>query len=170
MKWTAYLVPALIGILIVWALIKKVRIYDAFTDGIKRSLKLVADVFPYVAAILIMNSLLEKSGINKAIIDLLTPFFAFFAIPEEIVPLVVLKPFSGSGSLALLDGIYKTYGADGFIGRAASVAFGSGETVFYIAAVYYSRSKNKRAALPIIISLISIFIGTAVGCLAVKII
>ena len=104
-----------------------------------------------------MVKLLEESGLSKRLIDLLTPILSFFGIPKEVAPLLVLKPFSGSGALAMLSDIYAKFGTDTFIGKCASVIFGSSETVFYIAGVYFAKTKNKNLTLPIIISLIATF-------------
>ena len=145
MNLTALIVPALFLVTFAFALIKKIKLYDCFTEGVKEAVPLVLSVFPYLAAMLILSELFSASGLAAAITKFLAPVFAFFKIPPEIAPLVLIKPFSGSGSTALLSEIFSAFGPDSYIGRCAAVAYGSGETVFYISAVYFAGSKKKLA-------------------------
>lgn len=157
---SAYLIPTLIVALIVYAIIKRIKVYDCFIDGAKKAVPLVIEIFPYLAAVFIMCEAFEKSGLNNALIDLLTPFYAFFGIPKEVVGLTLLKPFSGSGSLAVLTDVLKTHGADGYIGRLACVLFSSSETTFYVCSVYIVKAKTVNVAPAIAISLSANFIAT----------
>ena len=100
---------------------------------------------------------------------LLSPMWSFLGIPPELGPLILIKPFSGSGSLAVLSEVYATHGADSYVGRCASVIFGSSETVFYVSAVYFSACKNKRLLLPIIISLIAALMSAILACLVCRV-
>ena len=85
-------------------------------------------------------------------------------IPPEISRLVLIKPFSGSGSAAILSEIFSEYGADSYIARCASVVYASGETVFYMSAVYFAGLKKKTPAVPVLIALASNFIAIVFGC------
>ena len=87
-----------------------------------------------------------------------------------LIELVLLRPFTGSGSLALLSEIFNTYGTDSYIGRCASVIIGSSETVFYVSAVYFAKTSVKKLSYAIPVSLIATFIGAIVSCLLVRII
>ncbi len=169
MKWAALVVPLLFFTLFFYALFKKVRLYDCFTDGVKEAVPLVLSIFPYLAAILILSSLFEESGLAKMITDFLTPAFRLLGIPPEISPLVLIKPFSGSGSTALLSELLASYGADSYIGRCACVAYGSSETVFYISAVYFAGTKHKKLLLPTAIALFANFCGVIAGCLLCRV-
>lgn len=81
---------------------------------------------------------------------------------------MILRPLSGAGSLAVLDNIYTVYGADTYIGRCASVIYGSSETIFYISAIYTSRIELKRLRYAIPVALVSTFVGCVVGCLILR--
>lgn len=170
MSWVAYVVPALFLALFIFALCKRVKLYDCFTDGVKEALPLILSIFPYLAAMLMLSSLFEASGLAKIITDFLTPFFHSLGIPPEISPLVLIKPFSGSGSTAILSELLAAHGADSYIGRCACVAFGSSETVFYISAVYFAGSKKKKLFRPIAIALLANLIGVIAGCLLCRVI
>lgn len=170
MKISLYIIPVLIVILFVYARKRGVNHYDAFACGVKEALPLSLSLFPYLASIFIMTELFEASGLSDLLCRVLSPAFTLLGIPEELCRLVLIKPFSGSGSLAVLSDVYSSYGADSYIARCASVIFGSSETVFYISAVYFAGCKNKKLALPIIISLISTLASAVLACLLCRII
>ena len=164
MKYLALVIPLIFLALFIYALIKKVKLYDSFTEGVKEAIPLVISLFPYLAAILILSELFEKSGLSGYLTEVLSPVFRFVGIPPEISKLVLMKPFSGSGSTALLSEILAEYGADSYIARCACVCYGSSETVFYISAVYFAGVKQKKLLLPIVISLIANLAGAILGC------
>lgn len=168
MKYVALIIPALFFALFLYALFKKVRLYDCFTEGVKEAVPLLLSIFPYLAAMLMLSELFERSGLSAALTQALSPAFSALGIPPEISKLVLLKPFSGSGSTALLSELISAYGADSYIARCAAVAYGSSETVFYISAVYFAGSK-KNLAKPVVIALISNFISVILGCLLCKV-
>lgn len=170
MKLVSLIIPAIFIALFVYSSIKKVRVYDAFCLGVKKALKTVYTVSPYIATVIMMTELFSASGLSDKLSQNLSPVFKLIGIPEEITPLVLIKPFSGSGSLSVLSELLAEYGADSYIGRCASVVFGSSETVFYVSAVYYSEAKIKKTMKPIIISLTSSLIATVIACLLCRII
>ncbi|MDE7296378.1 MAG: spore maturation protein [Clostridia bacterium] len=163
MKYVALIIPVLFLALFAYALFKKVKLYDCFTAGIKEAAPLVLSLFPYLAAILILSELFEQSGLSGYLTAFLSPAFRVLGIPPEISKLVLLKPFSGSGSTALLSEILAEYGADSYIARCACVAYGSSETVFYILAVYFA-GIGKRRIRPVVISLFAGFASVILGC------
>ena len=169
MKYFALIIPLLFLGLFIFALIKKVKLYDTFTEGVKEAAPLVLSLFPYLAAVLMLSELFEQSGLSSWLTGVLAPVFRFLGFPPEIGKLVLMKPFSGSGSTALLSEILSTYGADSYIARCACVCYGSSETVFYISAVYFARVKEKRLLKPVLIALIANLIGMIVGCLLCRI-
>ena len=165
-----FYVPILFLIIFFYSICKKVKPYDAFTDGAKTAMPFAISVFPYLVSILVLTELFESSGLSKVVCDFISPFFNLLGIPNELSKLVLIKPFSGSGSRALVADIYKTYGVDSYIARCASVIYGSSETVFYIAAVYFAGAKTKKLFLPIIISLVSTGISCVFACFVCHII
>lgn len=164
MNYISLVIPLLFLALFAFALVRKVKLYDCFTDGVKEAIPLILSLFPYLAAILMLSELFEQSGLSVFLTRALSPAFEFLGIPPEISKLVLLKPFSGSGSTALLSEILNAYGADSYIGRCACVCYGSGETVFYISAVYFAGVKRKKLLKPVLIALIANFITVIFGC------
>ena len=161
----SYILPifAVVSFLVAW--IKKIPVYQVFGDGVKSALEVIYSIFPAILSVLLMSELFKVSGLYNLLATALSPVFNFFGIPCELIELIVLKPFSGSGSLALLDSVYKTHGTNGYISLCASTIFGSSETIFYVTAVYYSKCKNKNAVKGIIISLTASFLTICFACL-----
>lgn len=160
----AFIIPAIFIIVLGCAAIKKVNVYSCFTSGIESALKFVLSLLPCLAAVFMMCALFEESGLSELMIKLTSPAFSFFGVPEELTKLILIKPLSGSGSLAYLTEILNEYGADSYIARCACVCYGSSETVFYISAVYFAGIKTKGLMKPIIISLFSALVATVLAC------
>lgn len=170
MKYLSLVIPVILIAVTVYAILKKVKPYDSFAAGAGRALPLVFSIFPYLTAIFVMTELFKTSGLSDKLISFLTPAFEFLGIPSEIAPLVILKPFSGGGSLAVLTEIFEKYGADGYIPLCASAVYGSTETTFYVSAVYFSKVKEKRLTKPILISIFSTFVSTIFACFLCRLI
>lgn len=163
-----YIVPILLIAVLVYGLVKRVNVYDSFVLGAKRSFNLSLNIFPYLAAIFIMVNALHASGVDVWISKIFAPPFKLLGVPAEVVQLVLLRPFSGSGSLAILTNVYNTYGVDSYVGRCASVIMGSSETVFYVASVYFAETKVKKTGFAIPIALFCNLLGSVVACLLCK--
>lgn len=164
-----YVIPVIFICIILIATIKKVNVFSAFTKGAGGAVEFVYSLLPLLACTFIMCELFERSSLSQMLADFLSPVFNFLGVPPELTKLILIKPFSGSGSLAYLTGILKEYGADSYIGRCAAVLYGSSETVFYVSVVYFSASKQKKRIIPIIIILCATLISTIVSCLLCRI-
>ncbi|MCX4285756.1 MAG: spore maturation protein [Clostridia bacterium] len=165
-----YVVPVALILVFIYGLIKKVNVYDSFVLGAKKSFDLSLSVFPYLAAMFIMVNCLRASGLDFYIIRFLSPPFKLLGVPSEVVELMLLRPFSGSGSLAILTDVYKQYGVDSYVGRCASVIMGSSETVFYVASVYFAGTRVKRTGFAVPIALFCNLVGGVAACLLCKVI
>ncbi len=161
---TVYLIPCIFIIVFIIAKGKKVKVYDSFAEGVKGAIPLVFSIFPFIATIMLMMELFEVSGLSSKMITFLTPACSFLGIPKEIVKLVILKPFSGSGSTALLVEVFSVYGADSYIARCACICYGASETIFYVSAVYFSTVKEKKLFVPILVALLCSLFATTLGC------
>ena len=114
-----FVMPAFACIVVVFGLIKKVPVFDVFISGAKEGVKLLYNIAPTIMGLVFAVDLLQSSGAIDAICSLIQPTAEFLGFPKEIVPLVLLRPVSGSGSTALLTALYKTCGPDSFAGRTA---------------------------------------------------
>lgn len=165
-----YVVPILLILTLAYGLFKRVNVYDSFVLGAKQSFELSLSIFPYLAATFIMVNALRASGLDAYVTRFLSPPFKLLGVPSEVVELMLLRPFSGSGSLAILSDVYKQYGTDSYVARCASVIMGSSETVFYVASVYFAGTKVKRTGAAIPIALFCNLVGGVVACLLCRII
>ena len=154
--------------MLVLSFFKKKDAYSVFIDGSKSAIELMTNVFPYLLAIMVAVSVFRASGVSKIVSDFLSPAMLFFGLPAELSELILIRPLSGAGALAILDGIFDGYGTDSFVGRCASLVYGSSETVFYISAIYLSgcKIKNLRYAIPV--ALLATFAGCVLGCFLLR--
>lgn len=152
----------------VCAFVKKVNAYGSFIQGAKEAVPLAVSLFPFVAAVIIAVELMRASGLYNVFNFVFSPLLKLLGIPEELSQLALLRPFSGSGSLALLNDVFTAYGPDGYVGRCASVMFGSTETVFYIATVYFSGTKVRKLGGALVIALACCVLSAALACLLCK--
>lgn len=166
----SYVVPILLVAVLAVGLVKRVNVYDSFVLGARKSFDLSLTVFPYLAAIFIMVNALHASGLDVYVTKVLAPPFKLLGVPSEVVQLVLLRPFSGSGSLAILTDVYKNYGVDSYVGRCASVIMGSSETVFYVASVYFAGTKVRHTGWAIPIALFCNLLGAVAACLLCRVI
>ncbi len=160
----AIIVPLLFLLSFLYALRKKVKLFDCFTDGVKGAIPLVTSIFPYIATVAMLSKLFEVSGMEQALSKWLSPLFSFTGIPSEITPLLLVKPLSGSGAIAVLSDILTRYGVDSYIARCACVAYGSSETIFYIGAVYFATLQRKKLSLALGIAVFSYLLSVVLCC------
>ena len=146
----SFVVPAMILGIMIHALCHRVDVYSAFTSGLKDGVQSVFAIFPALFALFIAIGALRASGLVELVVAWVSPVADFVHFPSELVPFALLRPVSGSGSLAFASDIFATYGADSFAGRAVSVMMGSTETTFYTIAVYFGAVgvSRTRYALP----------------------
>ena len=149
MSLSAFAIPAIVGVIILYALVRRCEVYSAFTSGATDGLRTALSIAPQLVGLLVAIKMFSASGAMDTIVKLIAPAADFLHIPTEVVPFALLRPVSGSGSLAMATDIFAKYGADSFAGRVASVMMGSTETTFYVSAVYFGAVgvKNTRHAL-----------------------
>ncbi|MDE7084847.1 MAG: hypothetical protein K2O81_06340 [Clostridia bacterium] len=164
-----YVIPAIFILVLTAAVIKRVNVFTSFSRGAGEAVRFVFSLLPLLACTFIMCELFERSHLSDALSGFLAPAFSFLGVPPELSKLILIKPFSGSGSLAYLSQIISEFGADSYVSRCACVLYGSSETVFYISVVYFAKCANKRRLLPIAIILFATFISTITACLLCRI-
>ena len=142
-KISDYIIPVLIFAIVVYGIYKKAPVYDLFVKGAYEGLKTAAQIAPFILAVFAGMKALTSSGAMELIEKAFTPAADFFSVPEELLPLIILRPVSGSGSLAVAGSIMESAGADSHIGRSAAVMVGSCETIFYVLALYFGVTSVK---------------------------
>lgn len=159
-KW---LLPCLILLIVGTGLLRGVPVYEAFVEGAKEGLKTAVTILPYMIAMLAAIYLMQQSGLLSSLTQLLTPVFSFLGIPKAVAPLMLLRPFSGSASLAMLQNILETNGPDSRAGLVASTLMGSTETIFYTCGLYLGAAGVKKSRYAIPAALVAWLVGSVVA-------
>ena len=152
-------IPCIIVTVLIYGIKEKKKVYDIFIEGVKEGIEIVVNLFPTLLAIFIAVGMLRYSGALEKFTSFISVITPIIKIPKEIVPLAILRPISGSASMAIATDIMKTYGVDSRIGIIAATIMGSTETTFYTIAVYASSVKIKKIRFVLIPALIADFIG-----------
>lgn len=152
-------VPFTILIIIVYGLIEKQSVFDIFLEGAKEGLQIVVNIFPTLLGLFLSISVLRASGIIDEITNLALPLLNLLKIPSEILPLALLRPISGSASMAVATDIMNNFGVDSLIGLISSTIMGSTETTLYTIALYTSAVKIKKTRFVLIAALLADFVG-----------
>ena len=141
--------PLVILIIVFIALREKVNVFDVFLKGANEGVEITLRIFPTLIGLFVAIGMLRSSGILDFITKLISPVLTLLRFPSEIVPLALLRPISGSASMAVATDIIKQNGVDSFIGILAAVIMGATETTLYTIAVYSSsvKIKNTRGIL-----------------------
>ena len=156
---TELAVPLILVIIVIFGLIDKKKIYDIFVEGVKEGMTIVIKIFPTLLGLFLAIEALRSSGILNIITVLLSGITSKIGFPSEVIPLAILRPISGSASLAIATNIMKTYGVDSKIGLITSTIMGSTETTFYTIAVYTSSVGIKKIRFVLIAALLADLTG-----------
>ena len=131
------IIPVFVLGVILYGVFKKVDVYDTFVDGAKESFDMALTMFPSLLAMIVGVNVFMKSCAIEFVFQLLKPVFEFLHFPLEVFPMAVMRPISGTASLAMLNQIFENYGPDSFLGRLASIIQGSTDTTFYVITLYF---------------------------------
>ena len=151
--------PLMIIIIVLYGIIERKKVFDIFLDGAKDGVSIVFNIFPTLVGLFVAIGALRSSGVIDLMVSFLTPIFNLFNFPTEILPLAIIRPISGSASIAVATDIMKNFGVDSNIGFIAAVIMGSTETTVYTIAVYTSSVGIKKTRFVLWASLIADFVG-----------
>lgn len=155
--------PLIILLIVTYGLIGKNKVFDDFLDGAKEGIEIVFSILPTLVGLFVAIGALKSSGVLDIIIRFITPLLNVIQFPSEIMPLAMLRPISGSGSIAVATDIMKNYGVDSTIGMMASTIMGSTETTLYTIAIYTSCVKIKKTRFVLLASLVADIVGIVVS-------
>jgi spore maturation protein B len=144
-------IPLIILLFVGYGLIKRVKVYESFVEGAKEGFNIAVKIIPYLVAMLIAIGIFRAGGAMDWLIFILSPVTTLIGMPAEVLPMALMRPLSGSGSLGVMTDIMKVHGPDSFIGILVSTIQGSTETTFYVLAVYFGavNIKSTRHAVPV---------------------
>lgn len=136
--------PMVIFFIVLYGVTEKVKVFDNFLEGAKEGIKTTFSILPTLIGLFLAIGVLRSSGVLDFIIKLSSPILEIFNFPSELMPLAILRPISGSASIAVATDIMKQAGVDSLIGNIASTIMGSTETTLYTIAIYTSCIKIKK--------------------------
>lgn len=152
-------------IIILYGFIKKINVYDTFIDGSKESFDLIFTMFPTMLAMIFGINIFLKSGLIDILFNLIKPIKI---IPIEVFPMILLRPISGSASLATLNNIFANYGPDSISGLIGSVIQGSTDTTFYVLTLYFGSIGVKKIKYSMFAGLFADLVGIISAIIVVK--
>ncbi len=161
--------PLMIIIIVLYGVVERKKVFDIFLDGAKEGISTVFNIFPTLVGLFFAIGALRSSGIIDFIINILTPLFNTLNFPTEILPLALIRPISGSSSIAVATDIMNNFGVDSNIGFLASVIMGSTETTVYTIAVYTSSVGIKNTRFVLKAALIADFVGILTSIIVCRI-
>lgn len=164
----AAVLPVVIGIILVYAFIKGLDVFDSFITGAREGIKTTVNILPTLIGLIVAVSMLRASGLLDAITSVVAPAAQAVGISPEIVPLMLLRPVSGSGSSAYTISILEQFGPDSQTGMIASVLSSATETTFYAIAVYFGATKYKKLSYTVPVSLLGDFVTAVMAIITVK--
>jgi spore maturation protein B len=156
----------LAGILIA-GIMRKVPVYDTFVDGAREGFSTSVTLIPQLVAMMVAISVFRSSGALALLIHILRPLLAVLHFPPDLLPLALLRPISGSGSLAVVTDIFKHAHPDSFLGRAASVMQGSTDTTMYVLTVYFGSVGVRNPRYAVKVGLLSDLVSVVASLFAV---
>ena len=156
-------IPMVILLIIIYGIMEKNKVYDTFLEGAKEGMQVVLNIFPTLIGIFLAVGALRSSGILDLIIHIIKPVIEILKIPAEIMPLALLRPISGSASMAVATDIISQSGVDSTIGLIASTIMGSTETTLYTIALYTSAVGIKKIRFVLVAALIADITGMLIS-------
>ena len=159
MDISSFVVPVLLAGTALFALSRKVDVYSALTAGAGEGLSVMVKVFPALVALLSAVYMFRASGAMDFLTRLLAPALEKLGVPPETAAILLIRPLSGSGALAVGSELMARYGADSYIGRTAAVMLGCTETTFYTLSVYFGASGIRKTRYTLPAALFADFVG-----------
>lgn len=165
-----FAIPIIFILILLVAVLKKVKAYDVFVDGAKEGIETIVRIIPSLVGLLVAVGVFKASGALDILIYILRPLIDLLGMPPQVAPLALLRPISGSASFAFVTEIIKAFGPDTFEGRVAAIMMGSTETIFYTLAVYYGAVGIKNIRYTLVAALMADVISVIASLWACKLV
>lgn len=156
-------IPLFVFFIVFYGFIKKVNLYDSFLEGAKEGLHISVNIFPNVLAMVFAINIFLDSNFVYEILRVFEGFLMKFNIPLDILPMAILRPISGTATLAIMNDIFMSYGPDSYAGRLASVLQGCTDTTIYVLALYFGSVGVKKIRYSLVVGLIADLIGITIA-------
>ena len=161
-----FVIPIVVLIIILYGLIKRRNIYEDFLDGAKEGIQLIYSIIPAILAMTFAINIFLKSNVISIPLIILKPIIK--TIPLEVIPMCLLRPISGTATLAILNNIYSLYGPDSFIGRLSSTIQGCTDTTIYVLALYFGSIKIFKTRYALYVGLFADLVGIIASIIIVS--
>lgn len=165
---SSFVMPLMICAIVCTAMFKRVPVFETFTEGAKKGFPAIIRLVPTLVALMTAVRMFEASGAVDLLTNALSGAMETLHIPKELLPLALMRPVTGSGSLTILNRILNTCGADSLAGRSAAVIMASTETTFYTIAVYFGSGGIRKTGKTIPAALTADIAGFLLGCFFVR--
>jgi spore maturation protein B len=162
------IIPLLVLFIIVYGIIKKVNVYDEFLSGATESFDMILKIFPSFLAMILGINIFIKSGVLNFLYQIIQPLFDFIRTPIQVFPMMIMRPISGTSTLAILNNLFVQYGPDSLIGRLASIIQGSTDTTFYVITLYFGSIGIKKIRYSLFAGLCADIIGIIASIIIVN--
>lgn len=156
---SSLIIPLLILFIVGHGLKKGIAVYEEFVDGAREGFDIAVNIIPYLVAMLFAIAMFRASGAMDYLLSALAPVAGLLGFPAEVIPMGIIRPLTGSGSVGVLAELIATHGEDSMIVKIAAVMFGSTETTLYVLAVYFGAIKIRNTSYAIQAGLIADFAG-----------
>jgi spore maturation protein B len=162
---SAWIIPIIIVFIPLYAAYRKIPVYESFVDGAKDGFDTAIRIIPHLVGMMVAISVFRASGAMDLMIGWVRPLCEWLGIPSEVLPLAILRPITGAGSLAFTTDLMQQFGPDSMIGRIASTIQGSTDTTLYVITVYFGAIGIRKASYALKVGLISDAVGFAASIL-----
>lgn len=172
MNWldtiSLWAVPGMLALIPLWGALRKVKVYDTFIEGAEEGLQVAVRIIPFLVGMMVALSIFRASGAMELLAKAINPVTSRLGFPPQILPLMIVRPLSGAGALAVTADLLKTNHPDSYIGRLASIMQGSTDTTFYVLTVYFGSVGIRKSRYAAAIGLFADAVGFLAALYACK--
>lgn len=168
MQITNMVIPLIVLFIIAYGLKNKVNVYDSFIEGACESFSMIRHIFPCLLAMILGVNIFIKSGLIDLLYNFIRPLFLFIKVPIEVFPMIIMRPISGTSTLAILNSIFDTLGPDSYSGRLGSVIQGATDTTFYVITLYFGSIGVKKIRYAMFAGLFADLVGITSAIIITK--
>ncbi|MCO6473530.1 MAG: spore maturation protein [Melioribacteraceae bacterium] len=164
-----FAIPLIIILFVLYGMIKRIKVYEEFVEGAKEGFNVAVKIIPYLVAMLVAIGIFRAGSAMELLVIVLSPITNLIGMPAEVMPMALMRPLSGSGSIGLMTELMTIHGADSFIGVLSSTILGSTETTFYVLAVYFGAVNISKTRHALTVGLLADIAGILGALFIVKI-
>ncbi|WP_017755631.1 spore maturation protein [Calidifontibacillus oryziterrae] len=165
-----WLIPVMIGFILIYSTIKRVPTYEAFVDGGREGIEIAFSIIPFLVGMLVAITVFRESGALEYFINMIRPLLLYIGVPADIVPLAIIRPISGTAALGMTSDLIATHGPDSLIGRLASTMQGSTDTTLYILTVYFGAVGIRKMGDALKVGLLADLVGIITAIVVITIV